>query len=476
MGSIPTKSSLTYRNQFIFSYVIGKGGFGKVSSAMHIESKEWCAMKEINLNQLIKHKNGMEMLMTELSAHKQVGSHQFIVNMKSAFHDYEICYMSFDLCVGGDLRYHLRRGHQFNEEATAFIVACIGSALHHIHSKGIIHRDVKPENILLDDYGFALLADFGVAHAKPTVQHTITSLEDDDFCYLRSGTKQYLAPEVFTKSHKHNYSADFWSLGVVAYELIHGIRPFEKHCPIPFVQYLEQKASLFAFTPSLPSAGSQHLPNLLQRDQEVHLPCCFHKSSSTCNCRSLSECCVTIREGVPCVYLPEISRINGILTQSCQRVLTGLLSVDPNSRTGHGDVNYFNLVNDSWFEENQMNWNEILEGDIVPPFTPDLREVSLDICKRYRDESSQGAPQCRCYDNSCLSCRPLPIPTEVRNVLNDFHYVTPEYEKYAFVYSDLVAQTQLTPLLTALPTPSKNMATTRIQIRRSNSSQVHVST
>jgi serine/threonine protein kinase len=472
MGSFPTKVS-TYRNQFIFSYVIGKGGFGKVSSAMHIDSKDWCAMKEINLNQLIKHKNGMQMLMTELLAHKQVESHQFIVNMKSAFHDYEICYMSFDLCVGGDLRYHLRRGHQFNEEATAFIVACIGSALHHIHGKGIIHRDVKPENILLDDYGFALLADFGVAHVKPTgaQQHTNAGVEDDDYCYLTSGTKQYLAPEVFTKSHRHNYSADFWSLGVVTYELLHGSRPFEKHCPLPFVQYLERKTST-------PVATT--VPALLQQQkkiaEQVHLDCClFHKSSSTCSCRSLSECCVSNREGVPCVYLPEISRINGILSQSCQRVLAGLLNIEPTLRSGHGDVNYFNLVNDSWFEENQMTWNEIIEGDIVPPFTPDLREVSLDICKRYISDTSQDVPrteQCRCNDSSsCLNCRLLPIPTEVRTALNDFHFVTPEYEKYVIVPSDLLSHTPLA----ALPAPSKNMAVTRIQIRRSNSSQVHVS-
>lgn len=423
-------------------------------------------MKEINLNQLMKHKNGTEMLMMELTAHKQVESHQFIVNMKSAFHDYEICYMSFDLCVGGDLRYHLRRGHRFNEEATAFIVACIGSALHHIHSKGIIHRDVKPENILLDDYGFALLADFGVAHVKPTVQQVQAGVEDDDYCYLRSGTKQYLAPEIFTKSHRHNYSADFWSLGVVTYELLHGIRPFEKHCPLPFVQYLERKEIAGAINAPPPTRQLDKIA------EQVSLDCClFHKSSSTCSCRSLSEC-VSNRDGVPCVYLPEISRTNGILSQSCRRVLAGLLNIEPTRRSGHGEVNYFNLVNDSWFEENQMTWNEIIEGEIVPPFTPDLREVSLDICKRYSSDTSQDIPQCRCNESSlCLNCRMLPIPTEVRNALNDFYFVTPEYEKYAVIPSDLLSQIQGS----ALPTPSKNMTKTRIQIRRSNSSQVHVS-
>jgi serine/threonine protein kinase len=467
MGSAPTKLSQgnDFRNKFIFSYVIGKGGFGKVSSAMHIDSKEWCAMKEMNINHLMKQRNGLAMLMTELLAHQTVGSHQFIVNMKSAFHDTLTCYMSFDLCVGGDLRYHLRRGHQFNEEATAFIVACIGSALHHIHSKGIIHRDVKPENILLDDYGFALLADFGVAHVTPlTLTAPVDSPHNEaGYCYKSSGTRQYLAPEVFTKSHRHNYAADFWSLGVVAYELLHGTRPFGKHCPVALVQHVE---NIYAGSGS----GSGNGLNNCVSSLPVHnASCACHRYPFTCTCQTLSDSVIN-SEGIPCIYLPEISPINGILSKPALRILSGLLHVDPSRRYGHGVVNYENLTNDRWFQDHQMTWQEIVDGEVAPPFGPNLREVSLDICKRYIcDTPRDDQVECHCRDSSCLHCRPLPLPTEVRNTLNDFHFVSSEYEKYAPATAgptELLLQTS--QLLAA-------HSKTRTQIRRGGSSQVHIS-
>lgn len=95
------------------------------------------------------------------------------------------------------------------------------------------------ENIILDERGWPHLADFGVAYVHhpedPNQPH-----HDTLTCTLASGTKQYLGPEVFGKEHIHGPEADFWSLAVVAYELLFPKRPFEKHCAIEFITYLER--------------------------------------------------------------------------------------------------------------------------------------------------------------------------------------------------------------------------------------------
>lgn len=85
----------------------------------------------------------------------------------------------------------------------------------------------------MDQRGYPHLADFGVAHVHPNDgSEYLTS-------YLASGTKQYLAPEVFCRAHVHGPESDFWSLGVVAYELLYNCRPFAKHCNVEFIIYLE---------------------------------------------------------------------------------------------------------------------------------------------------------------------------------------------------------------------------------------------
>lgn len=94
---------------------------------------------------------------------------------------------------------------------------------------------IATENIILDDRGFPHLTDFGIAYTKDESDMSNNILS----CNLASGTKQYLAPEVFTKSHLHGPECDYWSLGIVVYELLLGKRPFDRHCPTAMIHYLE---------------------------------------------------------------------------------------------------------------------------------------------------------------------------------------------------------------------------------------------
>lgn len=119
-------------------------------------------------------------------------------------------------CLGGELWTLLRdRGH-FDESTTRFYTSCVIEAFCYLHSRSIIYRDLKPENMLLDQFGYIKLTDFGFAKKLyPPGRKTWT------FC----GTPEYVAPEVIL-NRGHDFSADYWSLGVLMFELLTGTPPF----------------------------------------------------------------------------------------------------------------------------------------------------------------------------------------------------------------------------------------------------------
>jgi serine/threonine protein kinase len=213
--------------------LIGKGGFASIFLTTYVPEKLTLASKEINIKKVFERSNGLDSLRNELEALRIVSNHQYITNLHFAYTDRTTCYLILDLCTGGDLRFHVGRVHNFSEKEIAFIAACIGSALHHTHACGVIHRDVKPENIIFDCHGVPRLTDFGVAYTCKNAY--------DIVCSSSSGTMRYLAPEVLTPNHFHSFESDFWSLGAVVVELISLQRAFKKHCPREMVEYSKQE-------------------------------------------------------------------------------------------------------------------------------------------------------------------------------------------------------------------------------------------
>jgi serine/threonine kinase 32 len=161
---------------------------------------------------------------------------------------------------GGDLRFHISR-KTFTEEAVRFWIAELGCALRYIHQQGIVHRDVKPDNVLLDSEGHVHLADFNVA-SDITPGKPLTS---------KSGTLAYLAPEVYTG--KGYYSeVDWWSLGVLFYECIYNKRPFEANHHDALAQQIIKADPPFPVTSPAVSMPCLHaISSLLERNKHLRI-------------------------------------------------------------------------------------------------------------------------------------------------------------------------------------------------------------
>jgi len=238
--------------------VLGRGAFGKVMMVEKRDTKQIYALKSLRKEELID-KDQIEHTKTEKIILENI-NHPFLVGLEWMFQTPEKIFFVMQFMRGGELFQHLKNAKRFPEARAKFYVALIASAIGHLHSKDIIYRDLKPENILMDDDGYVYLTDFGMAKF----------LKKDTLAMSFCGTPEYLAPEIIT-GEGHAKEADWWSLGILAFETMFGIPPFYHQNQSTMYELIKDSKLKFPAIPEVSEEGKDFIRKLLVREPKKRL-------------------------------------------------------------------------------------------------------------------------------------------------------------------------------------------------------------
>ncbi|KAK5641360.1 hypothetical protein RI129_009907 [Pyrocoelia pectoralis] len=279
---------------------LGVGGFGRVELVqISGDSSRAFALKQMKKAQIVETRQ-QQHIMSEKEIMGEANC-TFIVKLYKTFKDRKYLYMLLESCLGGELWTVLRdRGH-FDDPTTRFYTACVVEAFDYLHSRNIIYRDLKPENLLLDSNGYVKLVDFGFAKKLQNGRKTWT------FC----GTPEYVAPEVILNKG-HDISADYWSLGVLMFELLTGTPPF---------------------------AGTDPM--------------------KTYN---------IILKGIDAIEFPRN------ITRNAQALIKKLCRDNPAERLGYQKGGISEIQKHKWFDG--FNWEGLCNRTLIPPIIPQVKHVT----------------------------------------------------------------------------------------------------
>ena len=284
--------------------LLGRGTFGKVLLVKKKSTERIYAMKVLKKS-LVKIKNQVIHTKQERKILEKI-VHPFIVHLQFAFQDDEKLYLITDFMQGGELFYHLRRDKLFKESRAKFYLCEIILALEHLHKNDCIYRDLKPENILLDIEGHIRLTDFGLSK--------LILSKKDERAYTVCGTPEYLAPEILTEKG-YDKTVDWWSLGVLFYEMLCGYSPFKM---------------------------------------------------ATCKSEKLDVS----------IYSKEVTMHN-FLSDDAISFISSLIVVDPKKRLGHGPKGSADIKAHKFLKE--VNWNDYLNKKVESPFKPKVMDLPSQI-------------------------------------------------------------------------------------------------
>ncbi len=258
----PTKGlerGTTFARRFEIIEEIGKGGMGTVYKAYDSKIREVVALKLLK-PEIASDIEVIERFRNEIKLARQV-SHRHVCRMYDIGEEWLSIYISMEYVPGEDLKSFIRRSGHINEAKALDLARQILEGLVEAHRLGVIHRDLKPQNIMIDRDGNAKIMDFGIARSLHTRGVTGTG--------VIIGTPEYMAPEQ-AEGHDIDHRVDIYSLGAIMFEMVTGRVPFEGETPLSIVlkHRSEPPADPKAINTQISSAMSQVILKCLEKSRD----------------------------------------------------------------------------------------------------------------------------------------------------------------------------------------------------------------
>ncbi|CDQ60453.1 unnamed protein product [Oncorhynchus mykiss] len=247
--------------------VIGRGSYAKVLLVRLKKNEQIYAMKVVK-KELVHDDEDIDWVQTEKHVFEQASTNPFLVGLHSCFQTESRLFLVIEYVNGGDLMFHMQRQRKLPEEHARFYAAEICIALNFLHEKGILYRDLKLDNVLLDHEGHIKLTDYGMCKEGIRPGDTTST-----FC----GTPNYIAPEIL-RGEDYGFSVDWWALGVLMFEMMAGRSPFDIITDNPDMNTEEYLFQVILEKPiriprSLSVKAASVLKGFLNKDPKERLGC-----------------------------------------------------------------------------------------------------------------------------------------------------------------------------------------------------------